>query len=83
MDTYLSFGVVAWNSMKPLSVEPDCTNQNLPLQLPLAPSVAPVKGTPGKNISCAFANISAVTASYAPPLQQGFSLEKLIKQTCR
>tara|TARA_R110000796_G_scaffold9287_2_gene31857 strand:+ start:13032 stop:14822 length:1791 start_codon:yes stop_codon:yes gene_type:complete len=74
MDTYLSFGLRSLEQHETLSVELTCTNQNLPLQLPLGAICRPSEGTPEH---LRFRNISAVTASYAPPLQQDF-LWKLI-----
>lgn len=74
IDTYLSFGVRSLEQHETLSVELTCTNQNLPRQLPLGAICLPSEGTPE---FLRFRNISAVTPSYAPPLQQGF-LWKLI-----
>ncbi|MFO7704958.1 MAG: type VI secretion system baseplate subunit TssF [Halopseudomonas sp.] len=74
MDTYLSFGLRSLEQHETLSVELTCTNQNLPLQLALGAICRPSEGTPE---FLRFRNISAVTASYAPPLQQDF-LWKLI-----
>ncbi|WP_312233655.1 type VI secretion system baseplate subunit TssF [Stutzerimonas nitrititolerans] len=73
-DTYLSFGLRHHNQHETLSVELTCTNQNLPRQLKLGDICMPSEDTPE---FLTFRNISAVTPSYAPPLEQDF-LWKLI-----
>ncbi|MFJ4347468.1 type VI secretion system baseplate subunit TssF [Pseudomonas sp. NPDC089401] len=74
LDTYLSFGVHSGESHETLSIELTCTNQNLPRQLKLGDICMLSEQTPE---FLTFRNITAVTASYAPPLNRDF-LWKLI-----
>lgn len=68
LETYLSFGLRR-SQQETLSVELTCTNQNLPRQLKLGEICQPTEGTPE---FLSFRNISAATASYAPPLERDF-----------
>ena len=74
LDTYLSFGVHSGESHETLSIELTCTNQNLPRQLKLGDICMLSEQTPE---FLTFRNITAVTSSYAPPLNRDF-LWKLI-----
>lgn len=74
LDTYLSFGARSSQEQETLSVELTCTNQNLPRRLRLGDICRPGEGAPD---FLTFRNITAVTASYAPPINREF-LWKLI-----
>lgn len=74
LETYLSFGAHSSDGHETLSVELTCTNQNLPSQLRLGDICCLTENTPD---FLSFRNISAVTPSYAPPVDSGF-LWKLI-----
>jgi type VI secretion system protein ImpG len=74
LETYLSFGLRNQEQHETLSIELTCTNQDLPRQLRLGDICLPCEETPE---FLSFRNISAVTASYAPPLHRDF-LWKLI-----
>ena len=74
LDTYLSFGARQPEESETLSVELTCTNQNLPRSLGSGDICRRGEGTPEY---LEFRNITAVTASYAPPLTRDF-LWKLI-----
>jgi len=73
-ETWLSFGLRNLDQHETLSIELTCTNQNLPRQLKLGDICKPCEDTPE---FLSFRNISAVTPSYAPPLQRDY-LWKLI-----
>ncbi|MDR6711417.1 type VI secretion system protein ImpG [Pseudomonas hunanensis] len=74
LDTYLSFGTRHSEFSETLSIELVCTNQNLPRRLNLGDIKLPCEQTPE---FLSFRNITAVTPSYAPPLNRDF-LWKLI-----
>ncbi len=74
LDTYLSFAIRHTEAQETLSIELTCTNQNLPRQLKLGDIDQPCENTPD---FLRFRNITAATASYAPPLNRDF-LWKLI-----
>ncbi|AGZ34773.1 type VI secretion system baseplate subunit TssF [Pseudomonas sp. SWI6] len=74
LDTYLSFGVHGGEFHETLSIELTCTNQNLPRRLKLGDICMLSEQTPE---FLTFRNITAVTSSYAPPLNRDF-LWKLI-----
>ncbi|WP_339490388.1 type VI secretion system baseplate subunit TssF [Pseudomonas sp. EL_65y_Pfl2_R95] len=73
-DTWLSFGLRDLAEHETLSIDLTCTNQSLPSKLALGDICVPSEKTPG---FLHFRNISAVTPSYAPPLNRDF-LWKLI-----
>ncbi|CAN1606163.1 type VI secretion system baseplate subunit TssF [Pseudomonas sp. B21-028] len=74
LDTCLGFGTRDIQHHETLSIELTCTNQNLPRQLKLGDIDQPGEKSPQ---SLGFRNISPVTSSFAPPLDQDF-LWKLI-----
>ncbi|MGX4730524.1 type VI secretion system baseplate subunit TssF [Pseudomonas corrugata] len=74
LDTCLGFGIRDVERHETLSIELTCTNQNLPRQLKLGDIDQPGERSPQ---SLGFRNISPVTSSFAPPLNQDF-LWKLI-----
>lgn len=74
LDTCLGFGVRDTLAQETLSIELMCTNQNLPHRLQLGDIDQPGEKTPEL---LSFRNISPVTQSFAPPLDQDF-LWKLI-----
>jgi len=74
LDTCLGFGTRDIQHHETLSIELTCTNQNLPRQLKLGDIDQPGEKSPQ---SLGFRNISPVTSSFAPPLNQDF-LWKLI-----
>ena len=74
LDTWMGFGNRREQGQETLSVELTCTNCNLPRQLRAGDINQPGEQTPE---SLTFRNITAPTASYAPPLDQNF-LWKLI-----
>ncbi|MBV6825310.1 type VI secretion system baseplate subunit TssF [Pseudomonas sp. PD9R] len=74
LDTYLSFGIRHTEMQETLSIELMCTNQNLPRKLKLGDINQPCPQTPEL---LSFRNITAVTSSFAPPLNRDF-LWKLI-----
>lgn len=74
LETFLSFGAKGSDLHETLSIELTCTNQNLPSQLRLGDICCLCEDTPD---FLSFRNISAVTPSYAPPLDSDF-LWKLI-----
>ncbi|TWC17340.1 MULTISPECIES: type VI secretion system baseplate subunit TssF [unclassified Pseudomonas] len=74
LDTCLGFGTRDIQHHETLSIELTCTNQNLPRRLKLGDIDQPGEKSPQ---SLGFRNISPVTSSFAPPLNQDF-LWKLI-----
>ncbi len=74
LETYLGFGPRSTDRHETLSIELICTNQNLPSQLGIGDICQLSEDTPD---FLSFRNISAVTPSYAPPLDSDF-LWKLI-----
>lgn len=74
LETYLSFGPRSTDQHETLSIELTCTNQNLPSQLAIGDICQLSEDTPD---FLSFRNISAVTPSFAPPLDRDF-LWKLI-----
>ncbi|MDU9028174.1 type VI secretion system baseplate subunit TssF [Pseudomonas mediterranea] len=74
LDTCLGFGTRDIQPHETLSIELTCTNQNLPRRLKLGDIDQPGEKSPQ---SLGFRNISPVTSSFAPPLNQDF-LWKLI-----
>lgn len=74
LDTWMGFGNRRGQGQETLSVELTCTNCNLPRQLNAGDINQPGEQTPE---SLTFRNITAPTASFAPPLDQDF-LWKLI-----
>jgi len=69
LDTWMGFGNRRKQGQETLSVELTCTNCNLPRQLRAGDINQPGEHTPE---SLTFRNITAPTASYAPPLDQDF-----------
>lgn len=69
LDTWMGFGNRRKQGQETLSVELTCTNCNLPRQLRAGDINQPGEHTPE---SLTFRNITAPTASYAPPLEQDF-----------
>ena len=74
LDTWMGFGNRRERGHETLSVELTCTNCNLPRQLRAGDINLPGEQTPE---SLTFRNITAPTASFAPPLDQDY-LWKLI-----
>ncbi|SEM60534.1 type VI secretion system protein ImpG [Pseudomonas sp. ok272] len=74
LDTYLGFDLRPQTAHETLSIELVCTNQNLPRRLQLGDICLASEKTPS---GLRFRNITAVTASYAPPINRDF-LWKLI-----
>lgn len=69
LESYLSFGAQGSDLHETLSIELTCTNQNLPSQLGLGDICCLSEDTPD---FLGFRNISAVTSSYAPPVDSDF-----------
>ncbi|PRA23030.1 type VI secretion system baseplate subunit TssF [Pseudomonas poae] len=69
LETWLGFGSDRGQDLETLSIELTCTNHNLPGQLPPGAINQPCEQTPE---GLSFRNISTPTASYMPPLDQGF-----------
>lgn len=74
LDTWMGFGSREGKGQETLSIEMTCTNCNLPRQLQPGDINQPCEQAPE---SLTFRNITAPTASFAPPLDQDF-LWKLI-----
>ncbi|MGR2708468.1 type VI secretion system ImpG/VasA family protein [Pseudomonas sp. IB20] len=74
LDTWMGFGARSPQDQETLSIELTCTNCNLPRQLRAGDINQPSEQAPE---SLTFRNITAPTASFAPPLDQDF-LWKLI-----
>lgn len=74
LDTWIGFGDRREPGPETLSIELTCTNAGLPQQLRAGEINQPSEHTPE---SLTFRNITAPTASFAPPLEQDF-LWKLI-----
>ncbi|TFY88006.1 type VI secretion system baseplate subunit TssF [Pseudomonas nabeulensis] len=69
LETWLGFGNGLGPASETLSIELTCTNHNLPGQLPPGAINQPCEQTPQ---GLSFRNISTPTASFTPPLDQGF-----------
>ena len=69
LETWLGFGNGLGPTSETLSIELTCTNHNLPGQLPPGAINQPSEQTPQ---GLSFRNISTPTASFTPPLDQGF-----------
>ena len=69
LETWLGFGNRHGREQETLSIELTCTNHHLPRQLQAGAINQPCEQTPE---GLSFRNISAPTASFAPPLDQDF-----------
>ncbi|WP_248730578.1 type VI secretion system baseplate subunit TssF [Pseudomonas sp. MWU13-2517] len=69
LDTWMGFGRRREQGHETVSIELTCTNGNLPRQLRAGEINQPSEQTPE---SLTFRNITAPTASFAPPLDQDF-----------
>ncbi|NVZ22031.1 type VI secretion system baseplate subunit TssF [Pseudomonas costantinii] len=69
LDTWIGFGSRRGKGQETLSIELTCTNCNLPRQLRPGEINQPCEQAPE---SLTFRNITAPTASFAPPLDQDF-----------